>query len=187
MRSEVSAFIDGALDDDSSRRVLEGLGRDAGLRAAWDDYCLVGDLMRRSGAMTGDFTARVMRRIDDEPTVLAPAAAPRRAVPSRPLWAVAASVAAVSTVAWMGLEAGRKEPAEAVAVRPAVQVAASNLIAAPAAGARIDRTPEAAVPPPSGAVIPYLIVHQGYGSAGGMQGVAQYVRAVSDTRQDAAR
>ncbi len=189
MKSDVSALLDGALDEGSSRRLLETMRDDRLLREAWDDYCLIGDVIRRRAVCAPDFTARVMRRLDDLPTVVAPMARPGRLAGARSAWAVAASLAAVGVVAWVvagGEDAGRAESAELK--QAAVKVvqgdgAARNLgLAATSA-----RPSEAALPLPNGAVIPYLVVHQGYGSGGGMQGVAPYVRAVSESRQDSSR
>jgi sigma-E factor negative regulatory protein RseA len=66
-------------------------------------YHLIGDSLRQTSPLSPDFSARIAGQLAKEPTVLAP----RRALPSRrPLIAlsVAASVAAVSLVAWVVLQ-----------------------------------------------------------------------------------
>lgn len=189
MRSDISALLDGELDGENWSRTLDGLARDGTLRAAWDEYCLIGDAMRRSAG--AGMAARVMDRIEREPTVLAPAASVRPVRRRARLGlALAASFAAVSAVGW--LAAGRDAPPPttrmaSVAASDAATRRDEDAAARSAALVGPSTLAEAAVPPPTVAVMPYLVVHQGYGSAGGLQGVAQYVRVVSDTRRDAAR
>lgn len=189
MRSDVSALLDGELADENLGRTLDGLAHDGALRAAWDDYCLIGDAMRRGTATDGGFAARVMDRLDAEPTVVAPAAAPRP-MPrrGRSSLALAASLAAVSVVGWLAMNRDQPGSTAPAAALPSLAVAQRDAPApAPSKSSAGEQAVAESVPPPAGAVIPYLVVHQGYGSAGGMQGVAQYVRVVSDTRGDPAR
>lgn len=185
MRSEVSAFLDDELDEAERARIAEGLSNNTELRSAWDEYCLIGDVMRGSAPAGLGFATQVMRLLEAEPTVVAPRRRPgdRR---MGPLAAIAASVAAVGVVSWVAFERTPSSTLESVGVRPrpvlAASVATARTAALPTA-----REEEHRSAPVTDAVIPYLLAHQGYGAAGGMQGVAQYVRVVSDNGQETAR
>jgi sigma-E factor negative regulatory protein RseA len=188
MKAEVSALMDDALEDPSQSSVLNSLCRDPQLRQSWSEYHLIGDALRGSHRLSSDVTARVMKRLADEPTVLAPGAAARRRGPLlRYALPLAASVMGVGAVAWV---------AQTLNVPGQVQIAAVVPVLTP--------KPEAAAPVQSGAaataapivevadaarsdkVKPYLFAHQSY-SPVGIHGVANYVRIVSDTREGPAR
>jgi len=77
MKSDVSALMDGALEEGSQDSVLNALCRDSQLRQTWSEYHLIGDALRRSPRLSSDLTHAVMARLADEPTVFAPGAARR--------------------------------------------------------------------------------------------------------------
>ncbi len=100
MKQELSALMDGELDDEAARRVLAQTGRDDESYAVWRSYHLIGDCLRGECDHRSGLHRRISEHLAQEPTVLAP---PRRA---KPRWvqagaALAASVAAVTMVAWM--------------------------------------------------------------------------------------
>ena len=69
VNAQVSAFADGGLDGVQAATILKALQEPAG-RAAWDEYHLIGDVLRSSDsavAMTPDFSARMAARLADEP------------------------------------------------------------------------------------------------------------------------
>src|SRR5437879_10645323 len=109
MKEKLSALIDGELQSDSLHAHLGRLRANPELRGAWDTYHLIGDALR--GQISPGIADRVLARLREEPTVLAPR--PERS-PSRRLgWyamSAAASVAAVAFVAWTASPAWRPEP-----------------------------------------------------------------------------
>ena len=184
MKSQVSALMDGALDEGSLSSVLNALSRDAQLRQTWSDYHLIGEALRQSPQLSSDMTPRVMERLAGEPTVLAPhdAIAPRHRV-LRYALPLAASVMGIGVVAWVAqtLNAPPQTP-NIAAVQPQALGSGS-----PARRAQAAPPSEEAVIAKASQVQPYLFAHQGYSPVNNIQGVAPYVRIVSDARQGAAR
>ncbi len=175
MKEKVSALLDGALDEAASVRMLDSLKRDGGLRREWDHYSLIGDVLRDEPVMSADFTSRLMLRLDDEPTVLAPVRVEPRTGWIRHFMPIAASVMGVAAVGWVAMTlnapgmasaplAALKKPVPAVAVADAATSA--RLAAASAEPSERE----------------YLIAHQAMAPSAAMPGVAMYVRSVSDTR-----
>jgi len=178
MKSEVSAFMDGALEDGSQAHVVNTLCRDSRLRRVWSEYHLIGDALRRSPRLSFDVAHAVMSRLADEPTVLAPAhATGRRHGVWRYALPLAASVMGVGAVAWIAQTLNPPHPATVAVLAPQVPPQQS---AAPAAGDKAELAKLAQDKP-------YLFAHQGYSAASSIQGFANYVRIVSDTREGAAR
>ena len=178
MEEKLSAMFDGDVDESTARALFSRLKRDAAFRGEWDAFCLVGDVIRGGfqPKMEG-FVARVMSRLDDEPTVLAPRQtrsgdAPRSIY--HRLFPVAASVMGVLAVGGVvaALYGGDPGAATTPAVPPAVASAA----------------PDNAPPVVSPAVLPvvgvdiahrdYLVAHQAM-AGGPMPAAVQYVRTVS--------
>jgi sigma-E factor negative regulatory protein RseA len=157
MKDRLSALMDGELDDKSAAEVIQALGKDHEAVRAWRTYQLISDAMRQSRVLSEGFTARVAARLAAEPTVLAPRARPAE---SRKWFALsaAASVAAVALVGWM-------------AFTPQTPVA-------PVAQAPAEANPTI-VPLPT-AANDYLLAHQGFSPRVSLQGMAPYVRTVSE-------
>src|SRR6266536_3742863 len=70
MKEKLSALMDGELQSSDCQAHLGRLGTDTELRRAWDAYHLIGDALR--GHIGADLTGRVVARLQEEPTVLAP-------------------------------------------------------------------------------------------------------------------
>src|SRR2546427_7190344 len=166
MNDKISALMDGELDEKSAAELMDWLGRDGEALHAWRAYHLISDAMRDSCMLSDGFAARVAARLSGEPALLAPArpqAEPRK-------WLVlsaAASVAAVSLVGWLAFAPQRQAPPPQVA-----QASATPLKKQPAI-----------VPLPSG-TNDYLLAHQGFSPRASLQGMAPYVRTVSDQPQE---
>ena len=168
MKDRISALMDGELDDRSAAQTIDALARDAGALDAWRTYHLISDALGESRVLSAGFTSRVAEALAKEPTVLAPGAAkasPRRE--PRRWMAMAAGVAAVSLVGWLGFAP------QQTAVAPVAQ--APKVI--PAAETR-----PATVPLPSG-TDDYLLAHQGFSPRVSL-GMAPYVRTVSEQAQE---
>ncbi len=73
-REEISALVDGELDESRIEAVLALLHKDEG-RTAWEAYHQAGDALRSDEialSMSGDFSKRLFDRLDAEPTIIAP-------------------------------------------------------------------------------------------------------------------
>ena len=160
MKENLSAWMDGELGEQQARQLPQQLKRDAELRGDWDCYHLIGDALR--GVQGPDLCAKICTRLDAEPTVLAP---PRRSTAEKLRWialSAAASIAAVAFVGWMALS-GVQQDSVQIAGTPATEV---KQVAVPAGEVAND----------------YLLAHQRYSPSNAMQGVAPYVRIVSEER-----
>src|SRR5262252_737914 len=162
MKEKLSALIDGELENEVHAH-LGRLRTDPELRNAWDMYHLIGDCLR--GHASPEIAPRVIARLRDEPTVLAPQR--ERSAARRLGWYgmyAAASAAAVAVVAWTAFPGWHESPQ-----------LAGNTVAATA------EVPEesVAVTLPASEVENYLLAHQPYSHVSAMQGVAPYVRSVS--------
>jgi sigma-E factor negative regulatory protein RseA len=103
MESRISALTDGELDHEEANAILVSAREQPELQQKWNMYHLIGDSLRQTSPFSPDFNVRFAGQLAKEPTVLAP----RRFLPHRrPLIALsaAASVAAVSLVAWVALQ-----------------------------------------------------------------------------------
>lgn len=174
MKEKVSALLDGALDEHATTRMLDSLKRDGALRREWENYCLIGDLLRDEQVLSSDFTRNVMLCLDDAPTVLAP---PKREIGGgwvRHFMPIAASVMGVAAVGWVAMTlngSGQDALHVAEAKKAPVAVALDESRAA----ARVAASSE-----PSERE--YLFAHQAMAPSAAMPGVALYVRTVSDTQ-----
>jgi sigma-E factor negative regulatory protein RseA len=171
MKEKLSAIIDGELGEEIHIHITR-LRSDPELRAAWDTYHLIGDALR--GHMCPEIAPRVTSRLRDEPTVLAPR--PRTGTTAKRIgWYgmyVAASAAAVAVVAWTAFPGWHAEPH-----------LAGNSVATTA-----DIPDEnVAITLPASEVENYLLAHQPYSHVSAVQGVAPYVRSVSEERVAASK
>lgn len=117
MESRISALMDGELEREEAIRMLAAAREQNELRQEWLLFHLIGDTLRQTPPLSPGFNAQFSEHLAKEPTVLAP----RRFLQhKRPLiaWSAAASVAAVSLVAWVALQfdnvSGLTAPAKAV-------------------------------------------------------------------------
>lgn len=113
MKDQLSALIDGEFDVENAEHLIRSVKSGGELTDCWQHYHLIGDAMRNEMVLSRGFSARVMRVLTDEPTVLA-AVAVKPSLPqanksaslfkSNQFWSVAASVAAVMFVGLMVLQ-----------------------------------------------------------------------------------
>ena len=157
MKEKLSALMDGELDDKSAAAVIEELGRDPEAAQTWRTYQLISDAMRESELLSPDFTARLSERLHKEPTVLAPRAMQRAPQRWFAVSAAASVVAAVGLVGWLAFAPQPQAPA------PVAQTV----------------EPPTMVPMPT-AANDYLLAHQGFSPRLSLQGMAPYVRTVSE-------
>ena len=174
MKDRISALMDGELDERSATQLIEAAGRDREAKEAWRTYHLISDAMRDTPVLSDGFAARVAATLEAEPTVLAP----RRLAPRSHKWfvasAIAASVAAVGFVGW-------------VAVMPQPEGQAVQVAKAPPAAPRAATPAKPAIVPLPTATNDYLLAHQGFSPRVFLQGMAPYVRTVSDSAQESGK
>lgn len=166
MKPDISALLDDELEQDQASRAIDALRRDKDLQEAWNTYHLIGDSLRRSPEYSPHFSQRVMARLLEEPVQFAPSAQPKR-TPLRFALPLAAAVMGMAAVGWVALSLNATQPVE-LAAKPRL----SNESGAPVR----DQSS-------SGALKEYLVAHQAHSPSGGIQGVAPYVRTVSEIRQ----
>ena len=162
MKDRLSALMDGELDDKSAAEVIAELGRDRDAAQSWRTYQLISDAMRESRILSADFTARFSERLSKEPIVFAPRALQRE---PRRWFAVSAAASVVAAVGLVGWLAFAPQPDTA---KPA-----------PVAQAQPAEVKPVMVPMPS-AANDYLLAHQGFSPRISLQGMAPYVRTVSE-------
>lgn len=179
-KEQLSALLDQELDPrqitGASRRIVE----DDGLRAVWDRYHLIGDVMRGEGVrIAGRSVADAVReRIQSEPPILA---APRNRAPTRPeaRWlkpaagaALAASVAVVAVYSLPRLTGTVPEGAPLQVAQAPVSIDPETPrrsgthwknLAQPQLESRLNR---------------YLVNHSEYASPRGMNGMLPYTSFV---------
>jgi sigma-E factor negative regulatory protein RseA len=171
MKDRISALMDGELDDASAAREIDALARDAEARETWRTYHLISDALGKSRMLSAGFTERVAAELAKEPAVLAPGRTKSTREPRR--WvAMAAGVAAVALVGWLGF--APQQTAVAPAVAPMAQ--------APSAPPVLEAKPAQTVPLPSG-TSDYLLAHHGFSPRVSL-GMAPYVRTVSDQARE---
>ncbi len=170
MKPELSSLVDGEIELEASARIIDALRRDKGLRETWRTYHLVGDTLRNYPIGSPKFVEDVMSRLEREPIVLARTAKRPLFTPFRFAFPLAAALAGMGVVGWVALSMNPIQPA-VIASAPSVPQ-------------------ETKGPPPAGqgaagGLKEYLMAHQAHSANKGIQGVAPYVRTVSEVRQGA--
>ena len=158
MKEEISALMDGELEEHASARAIDALRREGEALECWRIYHLISDGMRDTRLLSQGFTARLAERLAGEATVLAPANLPGKTPVQRFAFAAAASLAAVALVGWLAFA-----PQPVAQAQPAL---ATTMV------------------PLSSAANDYLLAHQGFSPRVSLQGMAPYVRTVSETRDE---
>jgi sigma-E factor negative regulatory protein RseA len=169
MKERISALMDGEHDAAEFAGTLAELRNPGEALDTWQTYHLISDALRDTRLASPGFAQRVSARILEEPAVLAPAAARQGAARQRlmPLYA-AASFAAIALVGWM-----------AFAPQPGLEQAqVAKAPAKPAPVAAVAKEPVTL--PLTDAANDYLLAHQAYSPRNSFQGVAPYVRTVTD-------
>jgi negative regulator of sigma E activity len=138
---QLSSLLDGEVDDNTCRSLLERLRRDGEAGRDWELLNCVGDAMRSSDVAAWHrpgFVSRVSAALEKEPTVLAPAALPRTGL-RRWMLPGAGVAAAAAVLLAIGLPRGQfASPVDLASSAPAsLQVRA----AAPAGPMQVDRSP----------------------------------------------
>lgn len=116
MKEQLSALIDGEFDTQNADHLLIVAKSDGELRRAWNEYHMIGDVMRGDAVYYRNAASRILDALDAEPTVIAPAMANAAQVAIKQpffkktaFWSVAASVTAVMFVGLMLLQQQKAE------------------------------------------------------------------------------
>jgi len=178
VKPEVSALMDGALDESATESMLNAFRSQPELRGVWDAYHLIGDSLRRSPAVSPAFTGRILERLEAEPTVLAPKSR-RRSPAKRFLVPIAASLMGVGVVAWVAQSLNVPAPTtHMAAARNVNPPASSNVAAAPVQVPQQANLEVGSLAYEAPWSREYLFVHQSYSPRTDIQGVAHYLRSV---------
>lgn len=170
MKAKISAMMDGELEPHELGESLSALQADGEARESWRTYHLISDALRGDANLSAHCARRVSQRLAQEPALVAPLPGPVRE-PERPRWfvpsALAASFAAVAFVGWVAL-APQRETAPTTVPVPVAKAPQTQRAAEP---------PKVAV---TSATQDYLLAHQAFSPRNSLQGMAPYVRSVSD-------
>lgn len=116
MKEQLSALIDGEFDTQNADHLLIVAKSDGELRRAWNEYHMIGDVMRGDMVAHRNVASRILEALDDEPTVFAPAMVQAAKSDTKQpffkktaFWSVAASVTAVMFVGMMVLQQQKAE------------------------------------------------------------------------------
>lgn len=183
---KLSALLDGELDRHESGRLFDAVRRNVQLARKWDEYCLIGDVLRDEHTHCSDLTQRVMAELQDDVVIFAPLQTPSSAAAGKRaaqwglgLLPIAASVMGVAVVGWIAYAmSGADQSAPMLAVAQPVATVANVQPAS---------VPVAVVAPRADDHIEYVFVHQAMKGGGPVPGGIQYVRTVADTSRDSHR
>lgn len=152
MKEQISALMDNELDIDASQHLFTALKSDAFLDESWSTYHLIGDTLRGNCCLDQGFRDRLLQKLEQEPTVLAPRKSPVRLIKPPFMMSAGTAVAAIAFVSWIVWSQQHIQSPEQ-AITPTV---AQNNV-----------SPEV--------MNSYLLAHQEFAPGGDMQ-VASYVR-----------
>ena len=165
MKQHISALMDGELFDDEAEELFDRLKANPEAQEEWRMYHLISDALYQPGRLRADISKTMRDRLQAEPTVLAP----RRTATHSARWfalSAAASVLAISLVAWLSMEIGSDSmPQMATAQQLATLQTASlhlntNL-------------------PSNNGLNNYLMAHQEFSPSINVQGAASYMRTMA--------
>ncbi len=163
MKENISALLDGEVDDLERERALRALGADPALRGAWERYHLASAAIRREldVMVTPGLADRIRERLHHETQ-----SDSRRPFAPRMLKITAglAIAASVATVALLNLP-----PLVSPSVAPIARHVTGKSIVA-----ETRQTP----PEQQRALNPYLVQHGEFTPAAGMNGMLSYVRVI---------
>jgi sigma-E factor negative regulatory protein RseA len=112
MSEQISALMDDEIAVEDAEHLITSIHSSRQASQTWHQYHLIGDAMRGDVALGASFKQKLMQKIEQEPTVLAPYASKvtsnaktemlKDKLPAS--WSIAASFAAVMVVGWMALQ-----------------------------------------------------------------------------------
>jgi sigma-E factor negative regulatory protein RseA len=173
----ISAFMDGEAAHTETLQAVQRLKQDDESNETWATFHLIGDMMRGAPLLlSDDFMARFHARMEHEPTQLVPRVTWRKS--ANIALSAAASISAIAVVLTLVLTDNPLRPQAPLATAPrseAPVVAQADPKARPLPSAS------------QGKVNEYLMAHQEYSPSTVLQGVAPYVRTVSESHDGNSR
>jgi sigma-E factor negative regulatory protein RseA len=166
----ISAFMDGESAHTETHQAIQRLKQGDDSNDTWATFHLIGDMMRGDPLLRDDFMARFQARMEREPTQLAPRMTWRKS--ANFALSAAASISAIAVVVTLALTDNPLRPQAPLAVAPRSETPA-------VAQAEPKARPFAA--PSQGKINEYLMAHQEYSPSTMLQGLAPYVRTVSES------
>ena len=165
----ISAFMDGEAAHVESQQTIRRLKQDDECNESWATFHLIGDMMRGDCVVREGFMARFHARMDSEPTQLAPRVTWRKS--ANFALSAAASLSAIAVVLTLALADNPLRPQAQIAVTPGKDAVIAQVEPRdrPVAAQRQRKVNE------------YLMAHQEYSPSTVLQGVAPYVRTVSES------
>lgn len=158
MKQEISTLMDGELFDDEAENLFNALKRNPEAQEQWHLYHLISDVMQQPGRLHADIGVSMHERLEAEPTILAPRARTGQKVKLFALSA-AASVMALTLVAWLSVQVGQDNVPQMAASQPSSVRAASF--------------------PGNTSMNDYLMAHQEFSPSINVQGATAYARTVA--------
>ena len=136
MKQQLSDLMDGELDVAHHDKAWTSLSSDDELRNCWHTYHLIGDCMRgealTDSAVRPASAEKIMARLAQEPTVLAPRRKFKDSIVSGKTRVALAMAASVATLSVVGIIASRQADVGVAPTQLAQQQPATSLIAQPA-------------------------------------------------------
>lgn len=159
MNSDISALMDGELFEDEVDEVLNKLKKNKPFQQDWQTYHLIGDALRQPDHVGKDISAAFRERLQAEPVVFAPRHKMTRRVRYFALSA-AASVMALSLVAWLSLQVGVERKPQIAVIQQPNEVRPASFSS-------------------SNGINEYLMAHQEYSPSTDVHGAASFIHTVS--------
>jgi sigma-E factor negative regulatory protein RseA len=106
MNPEISALMDGELEQHAAKSLITRLQSDQELQQSWSMYHQIGDCLRREHMPDDALTSKIFAGLHAEPTVLAPRPRTAGFMPIIAT-AMAASLATVAVVSWLGYQSSQ--------------------------------------------------------------------------------
>jgi sigma-E factor negative regulatory protein RseA len=131
MTQEISSLMDGELEAHEAERAIRSCCSTSESAQKWQEYHLIGDVLRGGKPHPTDTAARVSLALQGEPAIVA---RPKRMIDTtvgRVALAAAASVATIGVVGWIGTQGGQVPGGATVAKNPAAIPVANKMPAAP--------------------------------------------------------
>ena len=172
----ISAFMDGEAAHTETQQAMQRLKQDDEYNKTWATYHLIGDMMRGDPLLRGDFMSRFHARMEREPTQLAPRVTWRKS--ANLALSAAASISAIAVVLTLALTENPLRSQGQVAVAPRAEAPVVAQIEPKARPIPVSQPRK---------VNEYLMAHQEYSPSTTLQGVAPYVRTVSESHDGSSR
>ena len=172
MKQNISILMDGELFEDEAASALDQLKRHREAQEEWKTYHLIRDVLRHPDHVRTNISASMQERLQAEPTVLAPRRVGTHKVKLFALSA-AASVLALTLVAWLSVQVGSQPEAQMAAVRHSPDAAFAARYAPNNLGINNGNL---AV---NNGLNDFLMAHQEFSPSINVQGAAPYIRTVA--------